>query len=44
MHNNRDFWEALDKLADNSEIVIDRPKGTAHPKYPDFIIGLIMGI
>lgn len=37
MHNNRDFWAALDKLADNSEIVIDRPKGTAHPKYPDFI-------
>ena len=22
---------------DNSEIVIDRPKGTLHPKYPDFI-------
>lgn len=37
MHNNRDFWAALDKLADNSEIVIDRPKGTAHPKYPDYI-------
>ncbi|MDE5671336.1 MAG: inorganic pyrophosphatase [Eubacterium sp.] len=37
MQNNREFWEALDELADNSEIVIDRPKGTAHPKYPDFI-------
>lgn len=37
MQNNRDFWAALDKLAGNSEIVIDRPKGTAHPKYPDFI-------
>lgn len=34
---NSDFWEALDSLVDNSEIVIDRPKGTAHPKYPDFI-------
>lgn len=34
---NNDFWEALDSLVDNSEIVIDRPKGTAHPKYPDFI-------
>lgn len=37
MQNNREFWETLDKLAANSEIIIDRPKGTAHPKYPDFI-------
>lgn len=34
---NNDFWKALDSLVNNSEIVIDRPKGTAHPKYPDFI-------
>lgn len=34
---NNDFWRALDSLVNNSEIVIDRPKGTAHPKYPDFI-------
>ena len=34
---NIDFWKALDSLVNNSEIVIDRPKGTAHPKYPDFI-------
>ena len=34
---NNDFWRALDSLVDNSEIVIYRPKGTAHPKYPDFI-------
>ena len=34
---NNDFWRALDSLVDNSEIVIDRPKGTAHPKYPDYI-------
>ncbi len=32
-----DFWKALDKLVSNAEIVIDRPKGTAHPKYPNFI-------
>lgn len=37
--NNYDnsFWEALDSLVNDSEIVIDRPKGTQHPKYPDFI-------
>ena len=31
------FWEALDSLVKDSEIVIDRPKGTAHPRYPDSI-------
>ena len=31
------FWNALDKLVNNSEIVIDIPKGTSHPKYPDFV-------
>lgn len=34
---NEDFWKALDKLVNNSKIIIDRPKGTAHPKYPNFI-------
>jgi len=34
---NPDFWTALDQLVSDSEIVIDRPKGSAHPKYPDFI-------
>ncbi len=35
--NNSEFWDALDKLVAGSEIVIDRPKGTAHPRYPEFI-------
>ena len=35
--NNEDFWKALDELVNNSDIIIDRPKGTAHPKYPNFI-------
>lgn len=34
---NADFWAALDELVSRSEIVIDRPKGSAHPKYPSFI-------
>lgn len=37
MQYNSEFWNALDKLVTNSEIVIDRPKGTSHPKYPNFI-------
>lgn len=31
------FWNVLERLVENSEIVIDRPKGTAHPKYSKFI-------
>lgn len=34
---NNEFWNALDELVKNSEIVIDRPKGNRHPKFPDFI-------
>lgn len=37
MDTNVAFWSALDELVDTSEIVIDRPKGTAHPKYPDLV-------
>lgn len=40
---DEDFWNVLDKLVNNSEIIIDRPKGTAHPKYPDFIYDLDYG-
>lgn len=36
-NNDKAFWDALDQLADASEIVIDRPKGSAHPRFPDFI-------
>ena len=31
------FWSALDTLVRQSEIVIDRPRGSSHPRYPDFI-------
>lgn len=34
---NDAFWEALDDLVRRSKIVIDRPKGSAHPRFPDFI-------
>lgn len=40
---NGDFWNALDELVDNAEIIIDRPKGTSHPKYPNFIYRLDYG-
>jgi inorganic pyrophosphatase len=36
MEVNNAFWSALDKLVAESKIIIDRPKGSRHPKYPDF--------
>jgi len=38
-----DFWRALDRLISESEIVIDRPKNSRHPKYPDMIYPLDYG-
>lgn len=32
-----EFWQELQNLMVHSEIVIDRPKNTAHPRYPTFI-------
>ena len=43
MTNNTSFWSAVDRLISESEIVIDRPKGSAHPKYPDLIYELDYG-
>ena len=37
------FWQALDLLTAEHELVIDRPAGSAHPRYPDFIYPLDYG-
>lgn len=37
MDYTEEFWKMLDKLVERSKLVIDRPKGSRHPKYPDFI-------
>ena len=34
---NNEFWQALDKLVAESKIIIDRPRGSAHPRFPNFI-------
>jgi inorganic pyrophosphatase len=31
------FWIALDALVEESEIVIDRPKGSHHTRYPKLV-------
>ena len=41
--NNDSFWQALDFLVADSKIIIDRPKGTSHPKYPNIVYELDYG-
>ncbi len=38
-----DFWDYLDRLIAESRIVIDRPRGSAHPHYPELIYPLDYG-
>jgi inorganic pyrophosphatase len=40
---NDDFWTYLDKLVAESKIVIDHPKGSHHPCYPEIIYPLDYG-
>ena len=38
-----DFWKLADKLVDTHKIVIDRPKGSRHPKFTSYIYPLDYG-
>jgi F420 biosynthesis protein FbiB-like protein len=40
---NPDFWRYLDQLVSESQIEIDRPKGSAHPAFPELIYPLDYG-
>ena len=40
---DNDFWSAIDKLVSDNKIIIDRPKGTAHPKYNNIIYNVDYG-
>ena len=35
MSFDNSFWDYLQKIVDESEIIIDRPKGSHHPRYPE---------
>ena len=37
MRPGADYWDYLDRLVAESGIVIDRAKGTSHPRYPDMV-------
>ncbi|MEH2002213.1 MAG: inorganic diphosphatase [Nostoc sp.] len=43
MGDNNDFWFKLDQLVATSNLKIDRPKGTSHPRYPSFVYPLDYG-
>ncbi len=35
MKYDNDFWKAVDALVSSGKIVIDRPKGSVHPRFPN---------
>ena len=37
------FWQVIDEWVQNGKIVIDRPRGSAHPKFSNFIYPLDYG-
>jgi inorganic pyrophosphatase len=37
MENNNEFWEYLEKIVCDNEVIIDRPKGSRHPKYNNMV-------
>lgn len=39
----RDFWHKLDMLVESAALVIDRPKGCRHPRFPDLVYPLDYG-
>lgn len=47
MMENTDFWLAVETLIASSEIFIDRPRGSVHPRYSDsvypFDYGYLLG-
>ena len=43
MEQNYQFWQAIDKLVSSGKVVIDRPKGSSHPRYPEIIYDLDYG-
>lgn len=32
---DNDFWQSIDTLVSSGKIIIDRPKGSTHPRFPD---------
>ena len=43
MTTDSSFWREIEQLTATNPIVIDRPKGRAHPRYPDYVYPLDYG-
>lgn len=43
MQAQEEFWSYLDQLVATSRIVIDRPRGSIHPRYPEITYPLDYG-
>jgi inorganic pyrophosphatase len=37
------FWRNLDQLVAGAQLIIDRPAGSRHPRYPEFVYPLDYG-
>jgi inorganic pyrophosphatase len=37
MNDSNDFWDKLDRLVAASNLKIERPRGTPHPRYLSFV-------
>ena len=43
MPGEPDFWSVLQELVETTDITVDRPAGTAHPAFPEFVYPLDYG-
>lgn len=43
MEKDHAFWQHLDDLVARHDIVIDRPRGAPHPRYPDVVYPIDYG-
>ena len=43
MGHHQQFWVYLEKLVSTSEVVLDRPRGSHHPRHPAFVYPLDYG-
>lgn len=42
-HIMNEYFETLDSIVQASEVLVDRPKGSQHPRYPEYIYPLDYG-
>ena len=43
IEKNEAFWNALDALVSQSQLIIDRPKSTHHPRFPEIVYPIDYG-